>query len=210
MPARVMGTRGRDIGVSQGPEHHSEQGSSWVHHGTEVAVWWLRHGSRRRAGLHREANTGPPHGADVWLDDQTSKDGAYWCRCRQVLRNCLVPDMICRRVPGACRSLFCDWFCDCHWSTMQSGITLGTGFEKGFLIRKSTVKCMWEGVPDQERVPEMGFSAGFVIGKGFSLWVPDGVPNHVPKPPAPPDTQVCPCRSLLTSRPHWWLMSRRS
>ena len=77
MPARVIGTRGRDIEVSQGPEHHGEQGFSWVHQGTEVPVWWLRHGPRRQAGLYcalghgtsTATNAGPPHGADVWLAD---------------------------------------------------------------------------------------------------------------------------------------------
>ena len=97
-----------------------------------------------------------------------------------------------------------------HWPAMQSGSTPGRGFEKGFLIRKYTEKCIWEGVPDQEGVPEMGFSAGFLIRKRFSVWVPDGVPDHIPEPPAPPVTPVCPCRSLLTFGRHWWLISRRS
>ena len=44
-----------------------------------------------------------------------------------------------------------------HWSAMQSGNTPGRGFEKGFLIKKSTEKCIWEGVP------ELGFSAGVLI-----------------------------------------------
>ena len=39
--------------------------------------------------------------------------------------------------------------------------------EKGFLIRKLPEKSIWEGVPDQKGVPEMGFPVGFLIRKGF-------------------------------------------
>ena len=72
-----------------------------------------------------------------------------------------------------------------HWSAMQSGSTLGRGSEKGFLIGKSTEKCIWEGVRDQEGVPEMGFLAGFLIRKGFSVWFPDGVPAPLVTPVTP-------------------------
>ena len=204
MPARVMGTRGRDIGVSQGLEHHVEQGSSWVHHGTEVPVWWLRHGSRRRAGLHRAlghgtssaANAGPPHGADVWLADrdiqgwsllvhmQTGIDctGLMWPRVScgftfPPARGCLHAHSLIGLRPLA------PWWRGAVAGlprAMQPGSTPRRGFEKGFLIRKSTDKCISEGVPDQAGILEMGFSAAFLIRKGFSVWVPDGVPDHVP------------------------------
>ena len=71
-----------------------------------------------------------------------------------------------------------------HRSAMQSGSPPGRGFEKGFLIRKSTEKCAWEGVPDQKGVPEKWFSARFLIRKRFSVWVLDGVRDHIPEPPA--------------------------
>ena len=54
-----------------------------------------------------------------------------------------------------------------HRSPMQSGSPQGRGFEKGFLIRKSTEKCVWEGVSHQKGVPKMGFLAGTLIRKGF-------------------------------------------
>ena len=87
---------------------------------------------------------------------------------------------------------------------MIIGLQSGGVFQKGLPIRKSTEKCIWEGVP------EMGFSAGFLIRKGFSVCVPHGVPDHVLEPPAPLVTPVCPCRSLVTYGRHWWLISRRS
>ena len=95
-----------------------------------------------------------------------------------------------------------------HWSAMQPGSPLGRGFEKGFLIRKSNEKGAWEGVHDQKGVLEMRFLAGFLIRKGFSVWIPDGVPDHIPEPRAPPVTPVCPCRALLTSSGHWWWISK--
>ena len=90
-----------------------------------------------------------------------------------------------------------------HRSAMQSRSPRGRGFEKGFLIKKATEKCVWEGVPDQKGVPEMGFLAGFLIRKGFSVWVLDGVPDHILEPPTFLVTPVCPCRSLLTPDRHW-------
>ena len=62
-------------------------------------------------------------------------------------------DMICKRVCGACRMLHSVCASVCH----AIGSPPGRGFEKGFLIRKSTEKCVWEGVPHQKGAPEMGF-----------------------------------------------------
>ena len=62
----------------------------------------------------------------------------------------------------ACRNFVID-----HWCAMQLGSTPGRGFGKGILIKKSIEKCIWKGVLDQQAVPEMGFSAGFLIRTGF-------------------------------------------
>ena len=97
-----------------------------------------------------------------------------------------------------------------HRYAMQSRSPPGRGFEKGFPIKKLAEKCAWEGVFDHKGVPEMGFSAGFLIKQGFSFWVPDGLPGHILEPLAFPVTPVCPCRSLLTSDRHWWWISKRS
>ena len=56
----------------------------------------------------------------------------------------------------------------------------------------------------------MGFSAGFVIRKGFLVWVPEWVPDHLPDPPAFLVTTVCPRRSMLTSGRHWWWIGNHS
>ena len=161
-PARVMGTRGRDIGVSQGPEHHGKQGSAWIHHGTEVPVWWLRNGSRRRAGLHRamrqgtstEAHAGPPHGADVRLADRDIERSS-----RQLLIAVACCTSLCLTgcaggfVPTGC------FMVSVYWFAMQSGSPPRRGFGKGFLTRKSNEKGVCEGVLDQKGFPEMqGFS----------------------------------------------------
>ena len=57
----------------------------------------------------------------------------------------------------------------------------------------------------------MGFSARILIRKGFSVWGPDGVVEYIRDLPAfrvtPP---VCPSRSLLTSRRHWWWISNHA
>ena len=43
--------------------------------------------------------------------------------------------------------------------------------------------------------------------KGFLVWVPHGVLDHIPEPLVTP---VCPCRSLLTSGRHWWWIGDHS
>ena len=69
-----------------------------------------------------------------------------------------------------------------HRSCMWSGCPRGRCFAKVVLIRMLAEKCVREGVANQKAVPEMGFSAGFLIKKGFSVWVPDAVPYHILDP----------------------------
>ena len=107
-------------------------------------------------------------------------------------------------VPGGWFTVFA------YRSAMQSGSPQGKRFDRGFLIRKWTEKCVSEGAPDEKMVPEMRFWAGFMIRKGFSVRVRDGVPDNIPKPRAPLVTPVCPYRSLLTSGRHWWWISNCS
>ena len=112
MPARVMGTRGRDIGVSQGPKHHGEQGSSWALR-CRFGGFGMGPDDEQPSIVRWDsaASVGPPRGADVWLADRDIEGCSLPVNMQTGidcigLLHCLVPDMICSRVPDHCRSLF--------------------------------------------------------------------------------------------------------